>query len=347
MDKERLSTGLLVFLSSSLITLLLVEMVYRFFIFGWDALYVEKMNSVHPLGVSGLIKPSAHPDIVYELKPNLRSFFKLVPFETNSHGLRDKEYEMSKPEKTFRVGVIGDSFTMPSGVRIQDAYHTLLEERLNREQGDLSYEFINFGVGGYSLRQYWGVIKYKTLKHDIDLILVGFCSTNDHIIPPNRVFEQPYRVKKNTYPFSQSFALYGSKLALIKVKTLLRSIKQPFAGHDTGPFSQEQKNYMSQIFSKMSIFSKDNNIPIVIAYLSPRYNRKVAKAKKEIEDIIIGSGLPYFVDVSSSFKGTTFSEYRIYAIDNHPNGKGHKIFADGLYDYLQNMKLLDSRKLKM
>lgn len=157
------------------------------------------MNSFNKMGVSGLLKSSTHSEVIYELKPYVNTLFKLASFKTNSNGLRDKEYEIAKPVNTFRVAVIGDSYTMPAGVKVEESYHSLLEERLNKEQRELTYEFINFAVGGYNLRQYYGVIKYKTQEYDPDLIIVGFCPNNDHRIPQNEIFEQPFKPKFRTY----------------------------------------------------------------------------------------------------------------------------------------------------
>ena len=109
----------------------------------------------------------------------MHTHLKLTPFETNSRGLRDREYDLSKPENVFRVAVIGDLYTMPSGVDVRNPYHKVVERRLNLAGGPLSYEFINFDVGGYSLRQYWAVIRHKVLKYDPDMVLIGFCSSSD------------------------------------------------------------------------------------------------------------------------------------------------------------------------
>ena len=62
-------------------------------------------------------------------KPDLRDHFKMQPFETNSHGMRDREYSPEKPPNTFRIAVVGDSFTMGSGVAIEDVFHSRIESR--------------------------------------------------------------------------------------------------------------------------------------------------------------------------------------------------------------------------
>ena len=143
-----------VLLLSALFSVVLLEASYRFYLFGLGSLSVEKMNSLRPIGESGMIKRSVYPEIAFDLKPNLSTYFKLARVETNSRGLRDREYDLTKPERTFRVAVLGDSFTMPAGVDVRDSYHKVLERKLNLTTDSLSYEFINFGVGGYSLRQY-------------------------------------------------------------------------------------------------------------------------------------------------------------------------------------------------
>ena len=70
----------------------LVELAVRISIFGADALSYTKMSSIRPTGGSGNLKPSEIEGLVYELKPGLDTVFKLVPFQTNSKGLRDREY---------------------------------------------------------------------------------------------------------------------------------------------------------------------------------------------------------------------------------------------------------------
>ena len=206
--------NLLVLALSTVLGLILLETAYRFYLFGWDAFSIEKVNSVNALGLSDLLQPSSNPDLVFELKPNVDTYFKLVPFQTNTHGLRDKEYPLDKPEDVLRVAVLGDSFTLPSGLAIEDAFHSLLEDRLNLDNGTVHYEFINFAVGAYTLQQYLSTIRYKALEYDPDLILIGFCAGNDHkVFLPDR-FPDRYRPKGRTYPFYGSFAVNAVALKL-------------------------------------------------------------------------------------------------------------------------------------
>ena len=321
--------NIMLFCCAIIFSLFCLEIFYRFYLFGWDGLSIEKMNSLRHLGVSDLIQPAQYPEVVYELKPNLRTYSKMSKFETNSQGLADKEYSIDKPVNTFRVAVIGDSFTMGIGIDIDEIYHTLLEEGLNKSQEKVSYEFINFGVAGYYLRQYLAVIKHKALKFNPNLILIGFCPDNDHEVPSDEIFEKRFIPKRQTYPF------WGPLIEKLFRHVLINMIRNR---RPEEPPSQDQKEYMNKIFSKMHDTSQENNIPIVVIYLS-YWQRE----SKPIEELVTANGL-LFVDVSSSFVAAKVSDYAIYhPIDSHPNGKANRIFADKIYNFLIERKLLVKR----
>jgi len=110
------ATDIVVIIVLALIVYILVEQTVRVYLFGGDAFSYTKISSIRSTGGSGNLQPSDIEGLVYELKPGLDTIFKLVPFTTNSRGLRDKEYSLEKPPNTFRVAVIGGSFTMGAGV---------------------------------------------------------------------------------------------------------------------------------------------------------------------------------------------------------------------------------------
>jgi hypothetical protein len=324
MNKKTLLLNSLLMLFSTVFSFLIVEQAYRFYLFKSASFSIKKMNSIHPIGFSGLIKPSNYDEIIYELKPNLDTYFKLAKFKTNSTGLRDKDYSLSKSSDIYRVAVIGDSYVMPSGVEIEKSFHSLLENKLNKEQTDLIYEFINFGVGGYNLRQYLGVITLKAKEYNPDLIIVGFCYTNDHRMPSKQKIMKPYKVKPKTYPFYHSY-VFKSLARMLKKQPIVKKYK-----NNEKIFSKKQENYMIHIFSEMKTFSKKANIPIIIIYLTNNYNKIYSD---KLRDIVESSGLS-FADVSVPIKGLDVNDYMIYPTDIHPNEKAHAIFAEQLYKYL-------------
>jgi hypothetical protein len=319
---------------SSILSFILLEVSYRYFIFGSESLNYEKMRSVTPLGLSGLIEPSRDPEIIYQLKSNLDTYFKMARFKTNSKGLRDKEYSMAKPQNTIRVAVVGDSLTMPAGVNIEDAYHSILEEQFNRSCPNKNFEFINFAVGGYNLSQYWAVIRKKAMDWDPDMLLIGFCEYNDFEIPPDKLFKDTYKVKEKGNPFFfRSFAIRSLEQFFKNIGK--KDMDKNRRIDDNSTFTEEQVNYMRELFSMIGAFSRGKKIPIVVVNLGI-----TPSGQNELDSIVTNSGL-YYLDATSSFEGAKISEYSIYPTDNHPNSKANLVFASVIREYLNKNKLLE------
>ncbi len=320
---------------SSVICILLLEMICRMHFFGAAAFSFTDMNSIHPIGLSGLIQASPHPGVVYELRPNVDVQFKLTTFKTNSKGLRDKEYALEKPPDTFRVAVIGDSYTMPAGVRLEDAYHTLLEDQLNRLGLSRRFEFLNFGTGGYCIGQYLAVIKHKALPYDPDLILIGF-SRADANIPDDKLYSQPYQVKKKTNTFFHLFAADW-----IRGKTLYKTIRKAILSQEETPEpailesdDEEKFAYVDSVLGELKMMSEQHDFAVLVAYVAMDEEKSGI-----VRELTARHGLQ-FVDTSLSFKETRVSDHIIYPIDHHPNYRANQIFARVIYDYLVQEKLL-------
>jgi lysophospholipase L1-like esterase len=299
------------------------------------------MNSIHPLGLSGLIQPSPFKEVIYEFKPNLNTYFKKTKFVTNSNGLRDKEYSLGKGSSAFRVAVIGDSFSVPAGVNIESAYHSLLEERLNQASKEIKYEFINFSVGGYNFRQYLAVIENKAMKYNPDIILIGFCP-NDVFELPESHFKNKYKVKKEANPFfhAHSLDLIGQRFQVLMERMgVLFKRRSTEEENERMPVDIE---YMKNMISKLAVIRNHFKIPIIIAYLDiGRSNETPIRLLTNLTDRY---GL-YFIDLSTFFDSITPSAFYIYRADRHPNAKAHIIFANGLYDFLEKKSLISPIKI--
>lgn len=328
-------SNLFLFFASMVICFLLVEQAYRFFLFGSASFSYARMSRLHEIGSSGLIQPSEFPEIVYELKPNLDTYFKLVPFRTNSHGLRDEEYSVAKPEGTYRIALIGDSFSVPEGVEIENAYHTILERRLNQLG---SFEVINFSAGGYSLRQYLAIIKEKVLTFDPDLLMIGFCPQNDHKVPREEIFQRQFEPN----PVSNSF--FWSFVKMQVMRTAIREYYSRKRGKvvagRTETFSEEQKKYLATMFDKLGAVSQQEDIPVVVVFLWHRYNQYWRTYSKQLAKMVTSRGI-HFIDVSTPFKGKDLAEYVIHPLDPHPNARANRIFAERLYGYLRENLIND------
>ena len=114
----------------------------------------------------------------HKFKPNASGRYKTTEFDTdykiNSLGLRDKEYSLQKPPKTFRILMVGDSFTEGDGVYSNETFSKRLEEKLQGVPGSVKFEVINAGVGSYSSLLEYLYLKNYGLQLQPDLVILNF-----------------------------------------------------------------------------------------------------------------------------------------------------------------------------
>ena len=112
--------------------------------------------------------------------PNMTQFssrfgHKIV---TNSAGMRDHEHELTKPPGVFRILVLGDSFMEANQVKFEDAFASVLEQRL-KEGARRPVEVINAGVSGWGTDDELTYFTRRGIKYRPDLILVAMTLHND------------------------------------------------------------------------------------------------------------------------------------------------------------------------
>ena len=315
---------------AALLTFGLIEMSFRIHIFGLSAFSFDIVDSYSGIGTADLLKASDHPGIIYELKPDLDTYFKSVIFRTNSMGLRDREYGTAKPEGAVRVAVLGDSFSMPAGVAIEKSYHSILEEEFNRQPGDVKHEFINFAVGGYSLRQYAAVLKHRAMGYEPDIIVIGWCPGNDHHVHPERPHDRRYVPKPAANPFFRSFLLeerYRQRAFHGIMPESLMSAEE---------YTEAQREYIVKYFSKIRAHARQ--VPVVVAYLAHVYNRSHVEQTRVLKKLAADTGL-HFVNLGDpdTFGEDNLSKHMLNPIDAHPNGAAHQIFAERLHEALEEL----------
>lgn len=99
--------------------------------------------------------------------------------KTNSLGFHSKEYAKEKGKDTFRIIVVGDSFTEAIHVPLEKMFVSILEEKLNNQpKPRYKYEVIPFGISSHGT---YGNLLYLVnygLKFKPDLV-INAMATND------------------------------------------------------------------------------------------------------------------------------------------------------------------------
>jgi len=99
----------------------------------------------------------------------------------NADGMRDRDHPRQKPQGTFRIAVLGDSFTLASHVAVEKTYWSVLERLLRdcRALAGRTPEVINFGVTGYGTAQELLTLRHHAWEYGPDLVLLAFLTGND------------------------------------------------------------------------------------------------------------------------------------------------------------------------
>ena len=103
------------------------------------------------------------------------------PVEVNAAGLRDVDHKVEKPADTYRIAVLGDSYSEAFQLPAKEAYWALLPERLAAcgVAAGKRIEVLNFGVSGYGTAQELLTLETKAIRYQPDLVILQFTNGND------------------------------------------------------------------------------------------------------------------------------------------------------------------------
>ena len=124
------------------------------------------------------------PHAVYRIRPTPPGTFSEGQIFINSFGFRDRNHTIEKPEGSYRILGIGDSFVW-GAVPLEENFlcltKTYLRTELTNESADV--DMVLMGLGGYSPENYVGILRSMGLSLDPDLVILNLFVGNDiHMI---------------------------------------------------------------------------------------------------------------------------------------------------------------------
>lgn len=187
-----------------------------------------------------------------------------TPIRMNALGFRDRDYPAQRPRPgTFRVLVLGDSYVAAMEVGERQAFHKLLEERLNAADplGRGSYEVIALGQGNRAQAAQLGWLREYGPRYTPDLVLLVFFCGNDVMENSRATFERARRYatfqlkvvaprklafyrrlfrfrgsRLNGFVAERATALYASRMYLFHDDVTREQLQSPDAGvYDVPP----------------------------------------------------------------------------------------------------------------
>jgi hypothetical protein len=142
----------------------------------------------------------------FSLMPGAEGWYRkegVAYVRINSDGLRDREHAIAKPQGTFRIAIVGDSYCEALSVSLDEAFWSVMAKNLEEcnALAGKKIEVINFGVSGYGTAQELLTLRDKVWKYSPDLVLLAVTTSND-ITDNSRVLKQtdeiPYFVYQGT-----------------------------------------------------------------------------------------------------------------------------------------------------
>ena len=113
--------------------------------------------------------------------------FRVRPGEygSNEFGFNDRDYPLEREPGTFRILVLGDSFSWAGGK--DGNYTTLMEDRFAAYYGDRRVEVINAGYSMTHTVEQLALLRKFGLRYAPDMVLLAFTAGNDFFdADPNR-----------------------------------------------------------------------------------------------------------------------------------------------------------------
>ncbi len=282
-----------------------------------------------------------------ELVPSVAMDYKGKALTTNRWGMRDRDYELSKPQSTLRIALFGSSPLMGTGVADDETFEYVLEERLNLEMpgdGYASYEVLNFGVEAYSPLVQPLVLESKALDFEPDVVVFVSHETDSEKAVGHLVglVESGNGIP---YPELQAIAEKAQITAGVDRSEAIRRLA-PFRDEifefAYGRFvaqARERGALPVWAFVPMPVEGAGACAPgragVCFGNLA-RPGEPADRTDPRVARLLQSAEAAGFVilDLSGVYQDQELKALWVAEWDHHPNAAGHKLIADGLFEQL-------------
>jgi hypothetical protein len=301
------------------------------------------------VGLGTIIKPSEHRDIIYELIPNLTSFYEEQWFHTTSHGFRDREYAVEKPPRTVRIVGLGDSVMCGQAAPQDGIYMEYLERYLNKAYPSVKWEVINTAVMGYNTVMEVETLKYKGLMYSPDLVILGW-KDNDLCLPNFIVAREDYLTLRKSF----LMALVSKRVSFLKGRfgSVAMGPDPSFADLSACTRVQAPPEYRGMVGEKavfnsldeLEGLSRKHGFEVIVMFFPFHSDSATARVARHAE----GLGFQIFdvqPEVKRYMKEHNIKEWKGSVLaasdsDNHPSPLGHRIASDFLLEQMDKRGII-------
>lgn len=254
-----------------------------------------------------------------------------------------QDYPISNPKSTnsFRLAIIGDSYTFAPYMQFTDAFPKVLERMLNLNTITSRAEVINYGVPAYSTSHEVATTD-RAIRDEADAILLQI-TLNDPEIKPYRpkgitVFDSFGALKLTGW--KGKILSHWATGRLIATRIHNEKTKRDYIDYFNNLFTNP-KNWRSFESSMRSLVAKAREArkPIYAAVfplfglpLDDKY--PFFACHEKVAGLLRDLNVP-FTDLFALYRGIPLDRLQVIpGKDRHPNEIAHRMAAEYLYDWL-------------
>jgi len=252
----------------------------------------------------------------------------IVVYTYNNDTLNDRfDYSVEKPEKTYRIIVLGDSYAFGEHVNTADSWPEKLEDALNANKickNYDKYEVLNLGVRGFDIQDEVERYRLRGQKYNPDLVIWmliqnDFDEINELSMPLEKKYYEQLKNENKLDPLS-----LRSESDDLGIKEFLRTYdeKQRFAIED-------------RFFSDFNELYQGPLLLVTFPFLDGRYKTHMQQWAQQRSASYYEDSLP---DIYAQ-DDLNFDRYG----DGHPTKLAHTMIAKKIYQYIVDNSLISCK----
>ncbi len=263
---------------------------------------------------------------------------------------RGRPRPSEKPSGTFRILVVGDSFTWGGGVHPEDVYPERLERRLSELESELDFEVVNWSRSGWNTHQEFSSVKRAIRWLEPNLVILGFVLNDAEPDSPTERRSMRQGLIRRSPQQGLSLLLHRRSRLYRMIWERLENTRQRrvFTAYYHSLYDSPGWERCQLALKQFRNRSLRHEVPLVMvifpifdSQLDASYpyvdlHRKVRRAAKEI-------GIQS-LDLLRAYRGIDARWLAVTPFtDPHPNELAHRVAADRLVRYLIKQGLVPIR----
>ncbi|NIO19904.1 MAG: hypothetical protein GTN76_03980 [Candidatus Aenigmarchaeota archaeon] len=266
-------------------------------------------------------------------------------------------YYTNKSENTFRIAVLGDSFTAGEVLDVDEMFTTKLEKKLNERLNTKNFEVYGFGVPGYNTIQELVVLKEIAMNYQPDFVILQFYCDD---INPVRIWVRGLRgqqfyidpvdfivIEDYIVPVSIPLPIETNKFLVRHsyfYRFILNSVYIINKGFGEEWVEERETGLKNSLESmrEMKEIAEKNNIPFLILYTPGSFGVQACGHFREISNFSKEIGVPYvdIYELTKDYDGRELQNPKEDPSSPHYGDMGNEIIAESLYKEMVEKNLV-------